>query len=65
MIYIKRFFRAIWAIIVLIIGIVICTIGLITSPLTQFIYYVVKGDLYDFEKLFLTVFAKLGVKFDV
>lgn len=65
MIYIKRFFRAIWAIITLIIGIVICTIGIITGPLTQFIYYVVKGDLYDFEKLFLAVFAKLGVKFDV
>lgn len=65
MIYIKRFFRAIWVIIALIIAIVICTIGVVTSPLTQFIYYVVKGDIYDIEKCFSAVFAKLGVKFDV
>ena len=64
MIYIKRFFKVIWFIITLMIAIVICTIGVITTPLTQFIYYVVKGDIYDIEKWFSAVFAKLGVKFD-
>ena len=64
MIYIKRFFKAIWFIIAIMIALVICIIGVITSPLTMFIYYVVKGDIYDIEKWFTTVFAKLGVKFD-
>ena len=58
MIYIKRFFKAIWFIITLMIAIVICTIGIITMPLTQFIYYVVKGDIYDGEKWFSAVVEK-------
>ena len=64
MIYIKRFFKAIWTIVAIIIGVVICTIGVLTSPLTLFIYYVVKGDLWDVEIWFHTIFTKLGVNFN-
>lgn len=64
MIYIKRFFKAIWFIIALVIALTISTIGILTSPLTMLIYYVVKGDLWDIEVWFHTLFKKFGINND-
>lgn len=62
MIYVKRFFKAIWIIIAVVILMAIGLIGIVTSPLTFFICYIVKGEVWDFEGWFNTLSNKFGFK---
>lgn len=62
MIYFKRFFKAIWFIIAVVIVMTIGFIGVVTSPLTFFICYIVKGEVWDFEVWANTLITKFGFK---